>query len=353
MKEKYISKRQGKFASYRVFYKGQSKTFSEKDYGTNALKMAVRYRNKLMEDDFVELHRVILVRDCFEEIKEFYNLRSETLRKYDSLYSKYLTRYGGIMITRLKKADVIESLNKMVKVATTDTIQRVFTIWKKIIYMANAKEYIEKDVTLGIIPPRSQKLRKARGVNNLDEEKLSQILKICDKAQLVYDRRMFPLILTTLYYTGLRPCECLALNKADVHDGIIDVNKELGSDRFDYSVIRTCKTETSVRTIPITDSLKPTIDRLLSEFGGDLLFPNRFGRYYDVNSLGDRIHKLCAKQGIQIHLYDFRHNFSTQLLKSGTDPRTHQELMGHKNYTMSVNYARSTEEQKKKAVDSL
>ena len=48
-----------------------------------------------------------------------------------------------------------------------------------------------------------------------------------------------------------------------------------------------------------------------------------------------------------------RHAFSTKLITSNTDIRTVQELMGHKNMAMTVDYARSSDELKRNAVNTI
>ena len=48
-------------------------------------------------------------------------------------------------------------------------------------------------------------------------------------------------------------------------------------------------------------------------------------------------------------MYGLRHLFSTDLLMNGVDAKTHQELMGHSSYEMSLYYVNSSEELKKKA----
>ena len=46
-----------------------------------------------------------------------------------------------------------------------------------------------------------------------------------------------------------------------------------------------------------------------------------------------------------------RHRFSTKLVTANVDPRTVMELMGHKNFSMTVSYARSDDEKKITAME--
>ena len=51
-------------------------------------------------------------------------------------------------------------------------------------------------------------------------------------------------------------------------------------------------------------------------------------------------------------MYQLRHQFSTDLLRSDVDPRTVQELMGHEHFTMSIDYARSDDAAKRDAINA-
>ena len=354
--EKYIERRTGKNGlSFRVHYRNISQTFSEKEYGSQAYKKAVAFRNRLLveEPDIPEMY-YMTTEQVFEELFDFYALRSETERKYRLLFNKYMAKYRTIPIKKLKQADIVECLNQMVKAASDNTIERVLTIWRKMFYMAIAKDYVKKDVTFALKPPKSHKISRPKEITLVDKQQVAELASLfSDKIKGIYDRRMFPLIVWTLYYTGMRPCEALALDKADVHEDYIEVYKELGSDRVDHDVVRTCKTPTSVRQIPITEELRPYLEEAMQMNDYTVLFATKTGSHYNATALADKMHKLAEKHGYRFNMYALRHNFSTQLIVNGIDPRTHQELMGHKNYTMSVNYARSTEDRKREALKCL
>lgn len=350
--EKYIRERTNKNGkAYTISYKGITKTFAESDYGSSCYRQAINFRNELLAKKYIAIAKGRTIEICFDEVADFFSLRNETKRKYYLYFNKYLSAYKDIDITKLKKADIIECLNKMVDVASDDTIQRVFTIWKRLVFMCCAKEYISIDITFGIMPPKSHKICQPKEINVVDEQLFNKIIDLTStKLTLIYDRKMIPLILKTLYLTGMRPCECVVLNKDDVND-VISINKELASDRDNPFTIRNCKTATSVRKIPITNELSEIIDSAKKLSKSNILFANIDGRYYTTKVLTDKINHLCKVNDIKFNLYALRHNFSTRLINNGINPRTHQELMGRKNYTMSVNYARSTNDQKLDALN--
>ena len=58
---------------------------------------------------------------------------------------------------------------------------------------------------------------------------------------------------------------------------------------------------------------------------------------------------VSKKAGVNVTLYMLRHKFSTDLLKTA-DLRTVQDLMGHESGAMTLSYARSSDEDRKKAI---
>ena len=51
-------------------------------------------------------------------------------------------------------------------------------------------------------------------------------------------------------------------------------------------------------------------------------------------------------------MYMLRHRIATNLIQSNTSARTVQYILGHATYKQSVGYARSSDEDRKTAIDS-
>lgn len=355
-KERYIEERIGKKGkSYRVKLKGYTKTFSEDEYGSPklALKYAIQYRNDILYGDFNPcVEKKITVNEIYQEIFNVFPVRIETRRKMDIMYRKYIS-HKDKDIKDIKADDILYDLNKMIEIATNDTIKRVFSIWRKIIHTAIYKEYITRDCTLVLKPPKSHSSPKFKVNKVIDRQLVIEMENLArTKLNGSYDRDIVPLLIETLYLTGMRPCEALALERKDIKKDHLEIRREVGSSMDKRLVARNCKTELSARDIPLTSELKSILKQAQKLHDNEIIFCNEFGEYYDSTLLGDKLHKIGKNQGYDFNLYSIRHLVSTELTLANVDERTRIEIFGHTNIATTLGYARSNNELKKDALEN-
>ena len=136
-------------------------------------------------------------------------------------------------------------------------------------------------------------------------------------------------IFMTLYYTGIREGELLALTPAD-----IDLEKKTLTVNKNYQVvgdkemITSPKTPKSNRTIPIPDKLAECLDLYMGLCYGlkptDRLFPYRKEYLYRILKKG------CEKSGVKkIRVHDIRHSHASLLVELGFSPLLIAERLGH------------------------
>lgn len=335
-----------------------TKSFSERDYGSprRAYEQAIIFRNQCLVDLNNGVSYCVsdkTLEEVFKEMFDVFPMREETKRKMYVYYNRYIK--DDILIKNVNRAYITTNLNSMVRDCSDDTITRVFSIWKKIVKTAIINEYIINDPTNAIICPKSLKRIEKRKSVVTTRETLNEVENIIS-AKMPSIALQVNTALEVMWYCGLRPCEVFALNKSDIKDGYINVNKELGSDmatsgeveRENFNVIRKCKTEASVRQVPIPNQLQEILDTYLETFKvQNILFPNSRGNYINPSNLGGRIKKL----GVKFNMYQLRHTLATRLVTNNVDPRTVKEILGHEDFDMSIYYARSNENLKKNALE--
>lgn len=146
-------------------------------------------------------------------------------------------------------------------------------------------------------------------------------------------------ILETLYSTGLRVSELVALDVVDV-DRIGEVVKARGKGKKE-------------RFAPIGRPAASAIDTYLKRRRGakdfvaiepEALFLNRFGRRLSARSVARLLHKYLVKAGLPADAspHTLRHSFATHLLDRGADLRSVQELLGHENLSTTQIYTHVT-----------
>ena len=361
-KEKYIMQSQtNKGWKFRVKIRLSDsiidKTFHEKDYLSvrEAYDKAKKYRDSVLANPVSHITTTIRsVAQCFEESFTYYPLRIETIRKQRLIFNKYIP-YHDMPISKVTVSDIQLSLNNMIETSSNDVIQRVMSIWRRIYQVALLNDYANKDLTLKVIVPKSH-LRHSKRDFKVTKETLDTIINhlLNSKRANKFDNYILVCALQILYYTGMRPCECFALEKKDINLslGTISINKEIGSNLQENNVIRQCKTEQSIRQIPITNELFAILKELIEKQPNDILLADHNVKYLNSTNVGNKLRLICKQHGIKFNMYQLRHQFSTDLITNNVDIRTVMELMGHNNTDMTIDYARSSDKLKKEALDN-
>lgn len=136
-------------------------------------------------------------------------------------------------------------------------------------------------------------------------------------------------VLTTIYATGLRISEALALKVSDIDSQRMVINVRQGKGRKD-------------RTVMLSPQLLDLLRSYARQAGPrDWLFP---GRSLDHALNATALQRACVqariKAGLSKHasVHTLRHSFATHLLEAGTDLRVIQTLLGHRSVNTTAIY---------------
>ena len=360
-KEKYISKRIRKTTTSWVvkipYYIGTERrtyerAFSEADFGDHARQMAIYHRNeKLAEFQRGNVPQTApTVRECFARSLALFPRRAKT-RKQHEYYMRQIGEIADTPIDMIRASDVQMSLNRYAETHTHDMTAKLLGVWRLIFKAAALDEIKVTDKTIGVTVPKDRHPVQKRKMTITPEE----FAAFCE-ALLNYNAwdevgaqtsRTVWEVLQVMYYTGIRPAEAFALTDADVdlEKGLISINKAVGGSSSGKPEIVPPKTSNAVRSVPIPAPLAA----ILPKRQGFLFLIN--GELIDTDYFTNYLHRISKKCGIEFRSYMLRHLFATDLQKT-QPPRTVQDLLGHASFQMSVDYARSTEEERKKAVES-
>lgn len=183
-------------------------------------------------------------------------------------------------------------------------------------------------------PKQDKKLPKC-----LEIEEIDRLMSNCDTTTLLGARDRA--ILETLYSTGIRVSELVALNIADV---------DLGS-----SVILVRGKGKKERVIPIGPGAVQAILHYLDlrrtmannpKHDPEALFINKHGQRLSTRSVRRKLDKYLLDAGLDLSVspHTLRHSFATHMLRRGADLRSVQEMLGHQSLSTTQIYTHMTKQ---------
>lgn len=266
----------------------------------------------------------------FYELSDFkYYLESEkrlaknTVISYVSDLNKYfefLIKYQHITNLEDVKATNIEKYISSLKRGemSSRTISRKIVTIKEFHHFLQRERITRDNPALFIDSPKIEK--KIPVV--LSEQEIATMLDSIETNTLLGKRNKA--MMETLYATGLRVSELLALKISNIHlnakyiDVIGKGNKERMVPLGDMAVIA------------LRDYLEHSRSEI-AKFSNDILFYNYKGEPISRQGFYKFIELLAKKNNItkEISPHTIRHSFATHLLQNGTDLRMVQEMLGH------------------------
>lgn len=176
-------------------------------------------------------------------------------------------------------------------------------------------------------PDVVERIRYARG-----ERRLPVVLSVEETVQLLgsIEHPRYRVLLTTIYATGLRLSEALALRAADIDSKRMVVRVRQGKGRKD-------------RYVPLPPLLLEMLrEHWRREHLRDLLFPGASdpSRPADPTGVQRYLQRLVARAGLskKVTPRTLRHCYATHLIEQGTSTRVVQVLLGHSNVHTTETY---------------
>jgi integrase/recombinase XerC len=147
-------------------------------------------------------------------------------------------------------------------------------------------------------------------------------------------------IMETLYSTGMRVSEVVAINLDD-----IDFLGEVVHIRGKGKKERICPISSSVlQIVQHYMEFRNKRAQLNGNFDGKVLFVNKHGKRLSTRSVRRKMDKYLKIAGLDpaISPHTLRHSFATHMLNRGADLRSVQELLGHQSLSTTQIYTHLT-----------
>ena len=253
------------------------------------------------------------------------------LMKKDVIKAHIIPYFGRKQMNDIKASDVINWKNCIMDKGYSDAYLRLiqnqltalFTHACKVYDLPEAKNPCKKVPKMGNYDPKK--------LNFWTREEYELFLK-----QLEPDSRFY-VIFETLYWTGMREGELLALTMGDIDV----VNHQINIDKTYYrrngeDMITPPKTKNSIRTIDVPEfliiELKEYMDRIYDLKDDDRIFP------IVAEAIQHKLRREIAKGGLKkIRVHDFRHSHCADLVNQHIEPLVIKERLGHKDIKITLN----------------
>ena len=303
------------------------------------------------------------------------NRAPNTLRNYRERYEHNVQPFIGSMLLRdVKPMDCQLILNAMESDYAGSTIRQTYMTMGTFFKSAKDNGFIDRHPMDGV-----RYTKPVRAVDDIHFLTVDEQKRFLEAAKGSHNYAQYALILET----GLRTGEMIGLtwDAIDWEKRTLTVNKTL-EFRYKQDEWRAGppKTESSYRTIPLTDTAYGILREIYdtreyrNESNGlstvltfmdrktgqkrklvmrDLVFINwRTGMPAKNSSYDTHLYKLCDEAGIKrFCMHALRHTYATRAIESGMQPKVLQKLLGHASSKTTMDrYVHVTDDSMQKAV---
>lgn len=364
-KEKHISESEKYFrVMIRMPDGGRfTKNVNKDDYPTRAqaLTAAKMIRDKALSDRAAGRGISVspTVAEIYEKLPDIFGHSKKTIRRHDILYRAGICYLSAKKITAIKTADIMENVSEYAQNHTDGAVSQYISLWSVIFEAAqmmdipvpNRAKVVSRNRPKAKQPTHKREVMASDHDIAIFLDALSSYGTQTEKGR--YKARVMTMLAQIMIHTGCRPSEALALRRSDVNliSGDISITKSVGSTRNEAGrVIRATKTGQSVRQVPIDHELLDMLIDFLRWQHHDFILSDYDGNLMEIDYVSNHMRLVSKKAKVHVTLYMFRHKFSTDMIKVA-DMRTVQDLMGHESSSMTLAYARSSEADRKAAID--
>lgn len=258
-----------------------------------------------------------------------------SINKY-RIEAHLLPYLGNIPLSQITKQMVDNYKTMRVKEgASSNTLNRELANLSHMLKMAIRWGYISVNVVAGV-----QKMKvPERNPRFLSQEEIEGLLQSA-KSSYVY-----PLIVTALH-TGMRKSELLNLKWSDIS---FDQRTVAMQAKRDWHT-KNYRARTTQLTPALCRALKEH-KKLQAELGVQCEYVFTYKGFRIKNGIDATLRKIVKKAGLEnVTLHTLRHTFASQLVMAGVPLRDVQELMGHRSFETTLQYAHLSEDHVKKQV---
>lgn len=308
------------------------------------------------------------------DIERHVGNKSSTFERYESIYRNYIegSPIGQLIVMDIKKLPIQKYYNSLLKNGKSySVVLNLNKLLKKFFFYAEQEGYVSKNPIKGLKLPKDNEENlndnEHKEIEVFTDAEIKAIIKNLGNTKLRY-LTLFALM------TGARQGEILALEKSDIQNGVVRINKiirkvKVFDEKREYKYelkLTKPKTKSSNREIPLPEILKKELNKLdilvkeeKMRLGpayteNNLLFPSLTGTYIDSKNMQRSWSRALNASNISHKkFHSLRHTYATRLFENGTSILTISKLLGHSSIKTTEIYTHVMDNIKAKEVECL
>lgn len=338
-----------------IYRKGGFNTKKEAKAHETLLKAQIAKNGYLNQDCELTLDHVF--KDYFETFKKR-KVSKATIQHYENIYKNHIKQaLGHYKIIKLKYPTLqkyfneCSNLSKGLQENIKKVLNNVFKYACKCCYIENNPVSLV-DLT-GIEPTEKKK--------TITYQELEMIIETTKNRDCKDSFRNDSIVISLYigYYSGLRLCETLALEKSDFDfiNNEIHITKQLDCIGKQTKVLKTTnklKTNSSSAVIPLAEPLKEILVKWFNKNPYNHVICDIEGNYIHDSFIKTTLKQISKKTNIYFHFHMLRHTFISNLANNGVEPQIAKELARHSDIATTMNiYTHVNEDKQKQAINNV
>lgn len=338
-----------------IYRKGGFNTKKEAKAHETLLKAQIAKNGYLNQDCELTLDHVF--KDYFDTFKKR-KVSKATIQHYENIYKNHIKQaLGHYKIIKLKYPTLqkyfneCSNLSKGLQENIKKVLNNVFKYACKCCYIENNPVSLV-DLT-GIEPTEKKK--------TITYQELEMIIETTKNRDCKDSFRNYSIVISLYigYYSGLRLCETLALEKSDFDfiNNEIHITKQLDCIGKQTKVLKTTnklKTNSSSAVIPLAEPLKEILVKWFNKNPYNHVICDIEGNYIHDSFIKTTLKQISKKTNIYFHFHMLRHTFISNLANNGVEPQIAKELARHSDIATTMNiYTHVNEDKQKQAINNV
>ena len=301
------------------------------------LKLSI-YTGKFVNANTITFSQ--LVKQIYDEKLAMNEIQPQTYyRTMETV--KLCKEINDIPVQKIDSTAIKQLLLSKVDYANS-TIKKMYIILNQCFKEALKRKIISDNPMLDVRKPKSTKKTKKIRALTLDEQK--KLVEVIRTENVRYAEQML-----ISMFTGMRMGEinALSVNDLNTNFNFINIDKTISKGEHGEAFVNdTAKTENGNRQIPINETVRPVIEKIISEYKAtddNVLFHTSAGTLIATSVVNTEFRRIVNKYGIQdktvkgdLSLHSLRHTYATRCIESGMPPKVLQHLMGHSDIKVTL-----------------